>query len=719
MMAEAPTRAEAMPPDPPDPPARIRPDFPPLVPSSNNRSQALSKNLMPAKFTRYLEIDFGETNRRHINPYQILDDIVRSTGEKPKEIVGSSRNRLTLKTNSANQAGKCLQITALAGNSCQIRPHPQFNTSRGLIRLRQYDLDNMEEFRENLLDQYDVEKVEKANFIKSRNNETAYIITFNSEVLPYSVYVPGEMSDSVVQPFGARPMICKKCKEYGHTAKHCKKSEYRCGRCAEIGHQDEECTTTAVKCHHCADNHVAGHKDCPKQKLEQQIIDMVRTEKVTYQRARQKIHEKPIVRTLVGTTAPPFASLFDVVLPTGVKRRTNPWLVEKMIKDHIGREPRRCRGKPGEEDTFIVEISTEQESRLMSTLLRIGNHDVTVTVNNTHDIQKGLIYIQAYDLVEFDTYKRGLQNQYNITSVEHAHWIKTKNNANQALIIGFQGELPTYLDIPCENMRTVVHEYKKLPNFCRKCLDYGHSQRVCREDTQKCTNCTSDQHAYPPCDEDSKCSHCAQTHRTGDKNCQRYKVEQEVLVIQAKSRVSRTQAFVIYNREHPDAFSTSYAAVVQVAGKPPTPPNPPSSKNHQDEMKNQSTAGAGASTSKQVTNQASVEKLRDKYEKEALKRKALSPTQVTTENKKSKVDQNVADGDFRKYARSSSRNYRKHEDGKSESNSRRRSRSQSKNKKGDHRRDRSSNPSRYSLGERQANANESIRGRSPSKSSRK
>ena len=99
MMAEAATGAEAL---PPDSPARIRQDFPLLVHSSNNRSQVLSKNLTPAKFTRYLEIDFGETNCRCINPYQILDDIVKNTGEKPKEIVGSSRNRLTLKTNCAN-----------------------------------------------------------------------------------------------------------------------------------------------------------------------------------------------------------------------------------------------------------------------------------------------------------------------------------------------------------------------------------------------------------------------------------------------------------------------------------------------------------------------------------------------------------------------------------------------------------------------------------------
>ena len=157
-------------------------------------------------------------------------------------------------------------------------------------------------------------------------------------------------------------------------------------------------------------------------------------------------------------------------LTSNYPKEPNAKYREKTIKQHIGKEPRRCRGKPSEEVTFVIEVGTAGESRLMSTLLKIREHNVVVTVNNTHDVQKGLIYIQGYDILDFEGYKEGLRNHQNITTTDHAHWIKTRNNLSQALIVGFQGQLPNYLDIPGETMRTPVHEYKRLPNHCKKCL---------------------------------------------------------------------------------------------------------------------------------------------------------------------------------------------------------------------------------------------------------
>ena len=33
--------------------------------------------------------------------------------------------------------------------------------------------------------------------------------------------------------------------------------------------------------------------------------------------------------------------------------------------------------------------------------------------------------------MNFEEYKKGLQDQYNIVSIEHAHWIKSNNSLNQ------------------------------------------------------------------------------------------------------------------------------------------------------------------------------------------------------------------------------------------------------------------------------------------------
>ena len=71
---------------------------------------------------------------------------------------------------------------------------------------------------------------------------------------------------------------------------------------------------------------MAGARDCVKQIQEQKILETVETEKVTFQRARQILTEKPVTR-LATANLTVFPTLFDVTLPRGTKRKINPWLV--------------------------------------------------------------------------------------------------------------------------------------------------------------------------------------------------------------------------------------------------------------------------------------------------------------------------------------------------------------------------------------------------------
>ena len=66
---------------------------------------------------------------------------------------------------------------------------------------------------------------------------------------------------------------------------------------AEIGHQMQDCQAEKAKCCHCGGDHVARSRDCSKHQLEQKVLDVVQKQRVTHQRARQIINEKPITRT--------------------------------------------------------------------------------------------------------------------------------------------------------------------------------------------------------------------------------------------------------------------------------------------------------------------------------------------------------------------------------------------------------------------------------------
>ena len=548
--------------EPPDPPNITICDFPVLNASkSNSRLKVSNSN---KHFDQYLVLDLKNVDRRHINPYEIKTELEKISGQNIAELTGTSKCKLNVKTTSAGQTEKLLGTTSLLNKPCSITRHPSFNGNKGLIRVRLYDFQDMEELKSNIStsNQCNIEKIEKATFIKSRNGETSYIITFKQE-LPYSIYIPGEISDTVVQPFKSRPMMCRRCLQYGHTQKRCNAEKQLCRRCTAHDHEEQQYTAEFPKCLHCSEAHATGHRDCTKEKQEQTILDVVEKEKVTFQRARQIITETPISRTSAAQSNPAFHTLFTVTLPKGTKRSIDPWLLEKAIQNHTGKKPRNCRGKPGDDDSFIVEVQSKEESRRMSEpIIKIGMHVAKVQLNNSFNIQKGLIFIQGYDLLDFESYKKSLIEQQKLVTLEHAHWMNLKDKRTQALIVGFQGDLPSYLNIPGETKSTLVHEYKRLPLLCKKCLEYGHSKNVCREKSTKCQNCTSSNHQSASCEEATRCLHCTLPHKTGEKSCQRHIVEEEVLAIQSRSRVSRSQAFIIYEREHPNARSTNYAAAV-------------------------------------------------------------------------------------------------------------------------------------------------------------
>ena len=56
----------------------------------------------------------------------------------------------------------------------------------------------------------------------------------------------------------------------------------------------------------------------------------------------------------------------------------------------------------------------------MSTIDKIIEIPVEITVNTPSDIQKRLVYIYGYNMSNFDTFKEGLVRQHRLVQVEEA-----------------------------------------------------------------------------------------------------------------------------------------------------------------------------------------------------------------------------------------------------------------------------------------------------------
>ena len=89
----------------------------------------------------------------------------------------------------------------------------------------------------------------------------------------------------------------------------------------------------------------------------------------------------------------------------------------------------------------------------------------------------------------------------------------------EKFMLEFRGDLPTFIDVPGEKARTRVLEYKKTLVFCRKCQEFGHSQKWC-SNLARCGKCSETGHETRDCEVRSlKCYHCGEQHFTGNREC--------------------------------------------------------------------------------------------------------------------------------------------------------------------------------------------------------
>ena len=460
-------------------------------------------------FPRFYIIDFGP-NKRSVNPYTVIDCIRDVTGYAPRAVAGNNKSSFTVELERESQSVDILKLTSVADTPCTVSLHPRFNYQKGIIYIHEFDIDDVAQFREGLMSSYpNIANVEIAAFIWVKSpNTTAFLVTFHRDHLPYSIYVPGERQDTKVYKYHNRPLICKRCQQYGHTVKRCSQTVPVCRRCSAGGHEIDACQAADFRCLHCGAAHAVGSVDCPRQQEEQELVDVQDREKVTFMRARQILQNN---NEFVDRPTSCFPTHFNCTFPEEQKRKITPWLLERCLQTHLGSKPKSIRSLS--KTTFVVEVSTDCESRSMSGLSTLNGIPVQIEVNTSLDVQKALIYIYGYDMSEFDSFRVALMRQHGLQHVEEALWIKPRSQSTaKPLLLTFRSIMPQFISVPGEMMKTKVYEYKRRPLFCRSCQEYGHSQTRCTG-AVRCAKCAAADHNAQTCSETVlKCHHCGGQH---------------------------------------------------------------------------------------------------------------------------------------------------------------------------------------------------------------
>ena len=239
-----------------------------------------------------------------INPFIIRKAVDGFVGNVvfTKKMMNSGK--LLIKVKDANQAKLVLKMTKLHSYDVKVSVHSGLNTCKGVITCR--DLKSMDE--NEIVEFMRDQDVVDAKFITRmrdgvRERTFSVILTFGKESVPESVYVGYEKINCRV--YVPLPLRCFKCQKFGHGTKNCQSDKDICGKCS-LDHGTSDCGVDAVpKCANCSQNHSSYSWDCPKYKLEKEIVAYKAKERVDYYEAK-----KVVLRQLgaAGTSKPSFAS---------------------------------------------------------------------------------------------------------------------------------------------------------------------------------------------------------------------------------------------------------------------------------------------------------------------------------------------------------------------------------------------------------------------------
>ena len=85
-----------------------------------------------------------------------------------------------------------LKMNTLVSVPCTATKHSFYNESRRLLYIPEYDIDEMQSFKNGIMKRYNVKEVIPATWITPKSfNSKPFLLTFNSASSPSHINIPG------------------------------------------------------------------------------------------------------------------------------------------------------------------------------------------------------------------------------------------------------------------------------------------------------------------------------------------------------------------------------------------------------------------------------------------------------------------------------------------------------------------------------------------------
>lgn len=222
-----------------------------------------------------------------------------------------------------------------------------------------------------------------------------------------------------------------------------------------------------------------------------------------------------------------------------------------------------CKGEP---ETFkvlrngsmLLKSKSHEQSCNIEKIKSIGNIQVKATPHRKLNSSQGTVLARKWDKYTCEEICDHLHHAQ-VTDVKKLPSRPNKRYNGSRYLLTFNSIQPPE-SIRAGLEKLDVRLYVPRPRRCFNCQGFGHVGKHCRSTNSICQNCAEVTHTTPDeqCERRPKCRNCHSDHSASDPMCPMYQIEQEIITIVTKDKISFQEARKIVKKRYPDAVQ-SYA----------------------------------------------------------------------------------------------------------------------------------------------------------------
>ena len=249
--------------------------------ASNKTSNQTCENQDDNQWPRFLIMEAADQKvPLNLNAFVLKKAIDGMANAELDNVKPMKSGSVFIEVETKQQCKNLLKTTKLLGYlPVKVSPHRTLNSSKFVIKCEELDKMDEEEIKKELQPQ-GIIAVKRISIRYS-----LYVLTIKGQTIPKRINIGYLKKEK--RSYIPNPQRCFQCQKFGHTKNSCK-GKVVCAGCGEEGHNLDDCKNEP-KCVNCQGDHVAISRDCPKWKIEKDIVTLKYTEKISFADARKRL----------------------------------------------------------------------------------------------------------------------------------------------------------------------------------------------------------------------------------------------------------------------------------------------------------------------------------------------------------------------------------------------------------------------------------------------